>query len=195
MSSPDGYDRVNAAPARNIPPRPRRSPASAFPRVFPAVPKRQSARRRRGPKRPGRPIAAVAALVLVALMVWGLSACLAGPGGGRSASPGPHAQGDCFADFDPSAQEHRTVPCTEPHSAQLVAVGSAEGGAYPGREALEADAGQLCRDADLNLPADTSMLKQRTVYPTQDGWQNGDRRMECFIESTGGNTLTASLLR
>ena len=190
MSTPDGYDRMNAAPARNIPPRPRRSPISRLS----AVPTRRPTRRRRAGERAKRPLAAVAALALVALIVWGLSACLGGSGSPSATSAAPYAQGDCFADFDPSAEDNRKVPCTEPHSAQLVGIGTADEGDYPGREALEADAGQLCRDADLKLPADTSALKQRTVYPTQDGWQNGDRRMECFIESTGGNTLTASLL-
>ena len=190
MSTPDGYDRMNAAPARNIPPRPRRSPASAFS----LGPKRKPTRRRRGPERTNRPLAAAIALALVALIIWGLSACMGGPSSPSATSAGPYAQGDCFADFDPSAENNRTVPCTEPHSAQLVAVGAAKEGEYPGREALEAEAGQLCRDANLTLPADTSSLKQRTVYPTQDGWQNGDRRMECFVESTTGNTLTASLL-
>ena len=187
MSTPNGYDRLNAAPARNIPTRPRRSPVSAAPG--------SSRRRRKDPKRRNRPALAAAALVLVALLVWGLSACLSGPAPRSSSSPEPLSAGDCFADFDPTAQTHKKVPCTDAHSAQLVAVGTAAEGAYPGRESLEAASGQLCKDASLNLPADTSTLKQRTVYPTQDGWQNGDRRMECFIESTGGNTLTASLLR
>ncbi|WP_139346649.1 septum formation family protein [Sinomonas mesophila] len=190
MSTPDGYDRMNAAPARNIPPRPRRSPVSAFP----AVPKRRPTRRRKAPERRNRPLAAVIALALLALMVWGLSACLGGSGGGPTASPGPYAQGDCLADADPTAGDNRTVPCIEPHSAQLVAVGTADEGAYPGREALEADALRLCGAANLNLPADTSSLKQRAVVPTQDGWQNGDRRTECFIVSTGGKILTGSLL-
>ena len=190
MSTPDGHDRMNAAPARNIPPRPRRSPVSGFP----ALPKRRPTRRRRSPERAKRPLAAAVALGLVALIIWGLSACMGGPSSPPATSAAPYAQGDCFADFDPSAEDNRMVPCSEPHSAQLVAVGTADEGEYPGREALEADAGQLCRDASLKLPPDTSELKQRTVYPTQDGWQNGDRRMECFIESTGGNDLTASLL-
>ncbi len=138
----------------------------------------------------------LAALVAVGLIVWGISALMAGGSPKSSVQVTAYAKGDCFADFDAAANSGDKVDCTAAHSAQLVGVEKAsDSEAYPGREALAQRSGQLCKDPGVTLPQDTSHLKQRSAYPSQDGWKGGDRRMDCYIVSTDGNTLTASVLR
>ena len=103
--------------------------------------------------------------------------------------------GDCFANFDAGAAANRLVPCTQAHSAQLVATAMyGAGDSYPGKDALEQRASDLCRQTQLTLPQDTSMLRQRNAFPSQSSWSAGDRRVDCFVESTKGNTLTATFL-
>ncbi|MEA5453922.1 septum formation family protein [Sinomonas sp. JGH33] len=148
----------------------------------------------------GRVIAAGGAVVVV-LVFWAMIASLTANHDG----PAPAAEGttysaeykvgDCFADFDSKAQANRVVSCTDAHSAQLVAIASyAASDSYPGKDALASRADELCRQTKLNLPQDTSSLKQSTGYPTQGGWGTGDRRVDCFVVSSKGNSLSASLL-
>lgn len=184
------------------PPRPERSPRTAAVPSVPAGPAadgptgRPGATRRQGRRGRKRPPAWIllAAIAAVGLIIWGIAA-LAGVGRPASVEATAYAKGDCFADFDAAAGSGNRVPCTEPHSAQLVGVEkAADGEAYPGRDALEQRAGQLCKASDVKLPQDVSALKQRSAYPSEDGWKSGDHRMDCYIVSTNGNTLTASFL-
>lgn len=177
-------------------------PQTAEPRSTPPSrrPRRINQRRRFRATPWGR-VTTVGGAVVVLLVLWALVATLtakhAGPEplseGVTSASK--YAVGDCFPDFDASADTNRTVSCTEAHSAQLVATATyAATDAYPGKESLDTRAAELCRQTKLDLPQDTSKLKQRTVVPTQDGWNGGDRRVDCFVESSNGNSLSQSLL-
>ncbi|MDQ0259088.1 septum formation family protein [Sinomonas atrocyanea] len=187
------------------PPRPARSPrTAAFPSLGaepaaegrplePVGTRRQGRQGRPRRKRPSGWVL-LAAVAAVGLIIWGIAA-LAGIGRPASVEASAYAKGDCFADFDAAAASGNRVPCTEPHSAQLVGVEkAADGGSYPGRDALEQRAGQLCEASDVKLPQDVSSLKQRSAYPNEDGWKSGDRRMDCYIVSTNGNTLTSSFL-
>ncbi|WP_369045375.1 septum formation family protein [Sinomonas sp. P10A9] len=137
----------------------------------------------------------ITALVAVGLVIWGISAFASAGRPKTAVESTAYAKGDCFADFDAAANSGDKVTCTDPHSAQLVGVENAgDAEAYPGRDALEQRASQLCKAPNIVLPGDTSNLKQRSAYPSQDGWKGGDRRMDCYILSTNGNTLTASFL-
>ncbi|MDQ4502459.1 septum formation family protein [Sinomonas sp. ASV322] len=148
----------------------------------------------------GRVLASGSAVVVL-LVLWAMVASLTAkhegpaPASESATSSADYKVGDCFADFDGKAQANRVVACTYDHSAQLVAVTTyAAGDSYPGKDALESRASELCRQTKLNIPQDTSSLKQSTGYPTQGGWGNGDRRVDCFVVSSKGNSLTASLL-
>lgn len=196
---PDAPRREDLPPP---PPRPARSPRTAAipsPPAEPATdgrPEEPVATRRQGRPRRKRPAAWIllAAVAAVGLIIWGIAA-LAGIGRPTSVESTAYAKGDCFADFDAAAASGNRVPCTEPHSAQLVGVEKAsDGESYPGRDALEQRAGQLCKASDVRLPQDVSALKQRSAYPSEDGWKSGDHRMDCYIVSTNGNTLTSSFL-
>ncbi|AMM34014.1 hypothetical protein SA2016_3352 [Sinomonas atrocyanea] len=160
------------------------------------LPEEPSARRRQARRSRRRPAAwiVLAAAAAVGLIIWGIAA-LSGIGRAASVEATAYAKGDCFADFDATAASGDRVPCTQAHSAQLVGVEkAADSEAYPGRDALEQRAGQLCKASEVKLPQDISALKQRSAYPSEDGWKSGDRRMDCYIVSTNGNTLTTSFL-
>lgn len=167
-----------------IPQRPQRAPKSS-----------------RLPATPWGKVLASGGGVVVLLVLWALIASLmAKPAGTAPSAEGltpssNYKAGDCFANFDAGAESNRVVPCTQAHSAQLVATAMyGKGDSYPGKDALEQRASDLCRQTQLTLPQDTSMLKQRNAFPSQSGWSSGDRRVDCFVESTRGNSLTASLL-
>lgn len=166
-------------------------------------------RPRRAPRKPRFPTTAwgkvlgTGGSVVVLLVLWALVASLSAKTDTTATAPAaegltPSASyktGDCFSNFDVGAEANRIVPCTQAHSAQLVA--TAMYGArdsYPGKDALEQRASDLCRQTQLTLPQDTSMLRQRNAFPSQGSWSAGDRRVDCFVESTKGNTLTASFL-
>ncbi|WP_415855405.1 septum formation family protein, partial [Sinomonas sp. G460-2] len=157
---------------------------------LPGRPRRINQRRRFRATPWGR-ITTVGGAVVVLLILWALVATLTAKHGGPEplaegvTSASKYAVGDCFPDFDASADTNRAVSCTDAHSAQLVATATyAATDAYPGKESLDTRAAELCRQTKLNLPKDTSNLKQRTVVPTQEGWTGGDRRVDCFVEST-----------
>ncbi|BCT77546.1 hypothetical protein SCMU_33880 [Sinomonas cyclohexanicum] len=210
MSTPN----VPGAPRRGNfpppPPKPARSPGAPGARTPGLLDRFRRSPSRGGPSRGGTPgtrreerrrrrrrgpLFLIAAVVAVGLIIWGIAA-LAGAGKPKAAVESTaYAKGDCFADFDAAATSGNKVDCAEAHSAQLVGVENAPADeAYPGRDALEQRASQLCKTSDITLPDDTSHLKQRSAYPSQDGWQGGDRRMDCYVVTTDGNTLTASLL-
>lgn len=192
-STPPGAPRRGNFPSP--PPRPARAPRATDKRKDRPTGKPSSRREERRRRRRRGPLLVIAALAAVGLIIWGVAA-LAGGGKPKTVQSTAYAKGDCFADFDAAANSGDKVDCAAPHSAQLVGVESAgDNEDYPGRDALEQRAGQLCKDPSVALPEDTSHLKQRSAYPSQDGWKGGDRRMDCYIVSTDGNTLTASFLR
>ena len=171
--------------------------------------------RRLGPKRLG---AAAAVLAAIGLLVWWAVASFAG-GGQPSADNSPAVtaasasapasratlplQGvtpmdfqlrDCFKDFDPDAQQSTVVDCATGHSAQLVAVEKyAAGDSYPGREALKQKARDVCRSAPLTDKTGDA-LSYKLAYPSSSSWNKGDRRVDCYVVTDGGNVLTKSLL-
>ncbi|WP_461188057.1 septum formation family protein [Arthrobacter sp. Z4-13] len=113
----------------------------------------------------------------------------------REAEPASYALGDCFKDFSPEALKSTIVPCDTGHSAQLVALFHyPEGGSYPGAEALKAKALEACQAAKLGPAANQYTLNFERSYPSSTSWGSGDRRLDCYVTSPGGNNVNASVL-
>ncbi|MFF1251894.1 septum formation family protein [Pseudarthrobacter sp. NPDC058329] len=113
----------------------------------------------------------------------------------RQAEPASYALGDCFKDFSPEALKSTIVPCDTGHSAQLVAVFRyPEGESYPGAEALKAKALEACQAAKLGPAANEYTLNFERSFPSSTSWDSGDRRLDCYVTSPGGNTVNASVL-
>ncbi|KQN87271.1 hypothetical protein ASE96_11335 [Arthrobacter sp. Leaf69] len=172
--------------------------------------------RRQSPVRMGT---AAAAVVVVGLLVW-LVASLGGgskqpvadtsPAASATTSAAPVKRGplplkgvgplefqpgDCFKDFDPEAPESTVVDCSTGHSAQLIAVHHFEDSAgYPGLNALKDKGRETCRNAQLAAAATGYDLKQRNAYPSSTSWDNGDRRVDCYVTADAGNVIKESLI-
>ncbi|SDP47186.1 Septum formation [Arthrobacter sp. ok909] len=175
--------------------------------------------RRQGPKRLG---VATAVLVVLGLLVWWAVASFAGsaqpsadssspaPATSSASASAPASRGalplegvspldfqlrDCFKDFDPNAEQSTIVDCATGHSAQLVAVERyAADDSYPGRDALKQKARDACKDAPLTDKAGDYALSYKLAYPSSSSWNKGDRRVDCYAVTDGGNVIMESLL-
>lgn len=103
--------------------------------------------------------------------------------------------GDCFENFDPEATESRVVPCTSGHSAQLIAVHRyPESDSYPGIAALREKGREICQGAGLTDAVANYVLMQRNAYPSDTSWEQGDRRVDCYVTADKGNIIMESLI-
>ncbi|MFE4194789.1 septum formation family protein [Paenarthrobacter sp. NPDC056912] len=150
-------------------------------------------------------------LVLMGVVIWVLlnllgtrpEAVVASPNATVTAGPLPRDAeakdfqvGDCFADFDPNAPKARAVACDTEHSAQLAAVHTyAADESFPGTNALRDKGREVCKGMKLNDAADNYVLLQQNVYPSTTSWDRGDRRVDCFIVVSTGNTIKEDLLK
>ncbi|WP_456508107.1 septum formation family protein [Arthrobacter sp. TE12232] len=175
--------------------------------------------RRQGAKRLGM---AAGVLVVLGFLVWWAVASFAGSAqpsaDGSSPTPAPSSASasasasrgalplegvspldfqlrDCFKDFDPNAEQSTIVDCSTGHSAQLVAVERyAADDSYPGRDALKQKARDACKDAPLTDKAGDYALSYKLAYPSSSSWNKGDRRVDCYAVTDGGNVIMESLL-
>ena len=163
--------------------------------------------------------AGAAAVVVMGLLIWWLTSLGGGPeqsvadtspaaAATTSAAPasrgplplegvGPldFQPGDCFKDFDPEAQQSTIVDCATGHSAQLIAVHHYQASdAYPGLTALKDKGRETCRNAQLAAAATNYNLLQRNAYPSSSSWENGDRRVDCYVTADAGNVIMETLV-
>ena len=161
----------------------------------------------------------VAGLIVLGLLIWWVATLLGSgnqqattqPPATESASPSAQATrgelpldgvgaldyqlGDCFENFDPEATESRVVPCTTGHSAQLVAVHRyPESDSYPGVAALREKGREICQGAGLTDAVANYVLMQRNAYPSDTSWEQGDRRVDCYVTADKGNIIMESLI-
>ena len=77
------------------------------------------------------------------------------------------------------------VPCTEPHRSEVTAVEPLYSNAYPGDEAVNQTAGELCTIAAARY-APSAMaeggLEVSFITPTPGGWSSGDKAVICLVE-------------
>lgn len=162
--------------------------------------------------------AAVAAVAVVGLLVWLLSAALGGSKSSAEAPPAPAAASsptasasrgalplegvsamdfqlnDCFKDFDPDAPTATVVACNTGHSAQLVAIAKYDkADTYPGRDPLRQRARSACKAAPLAEKSSTYELGYKLAYPSASSWEKGDRRVDCYVVTNAGNVIMESL--
>lgn len=122
----------------------------------------------------------------------------AGPDGVIAAdvSPFDFKAGDCFTDFQAATRSATVVTCSTPHAAQIIATFAYQpSDTFPGKDALNVKAEQVCSSVKLNEHAD-KYPTLRTSYgmPSEGTWQEGDRRIDCFVIVDGGNKLKDSLI-
>lgn len=100
------------------------------------------------------------------------------------------AVGDCFDDGElavgelEEVDEVPLVECAEPHDNEVYAVVTVDGEVFPGEQAIQAQADEVCRDAFdpfAGLDYESSALDFGWLVPTADSWEMGDRVIACFI--------------
>lgn len=105
--------------------------------------------------------------------------------------------GDCIVSSVGSDEvvEVPTVPCAEPHDAEVYAELTLADGDYPGEDAIFAQGDDGCSDAFTGFvgqSAESSTLDFTYYYPTAASWAQGDRLITCIIDDPTGQT-TGSL--
>lgn len=110
------------------------------------------------------------------------------------------AGGECVDPFTSAWEtEFTVVDCTEPHAAQLVAVGTFDDTTYPGDAALADEAATACtapKVIDYAAAAEFTNLQLQSSYaPDQASWDAGDHGYLCFVTLASGEPLTASVAR
>ena len=103
--------------------------------------------------------------------------------------------GDCLddalvaADAGAEVQTLPTVPCEAPHDSEVIASLTLSGTAYPGAEAIAAEADPGCiaalervvQQSYLETPYDVSYYA-----PTESSWAEGDREVLCVAYDPAG---------
>jgi hypothetical protein len=100
------------------------------------------------------------------------------------------AVGDCFDDGDlalgelEEVDEVPLVECSEPHDNEVYAIVAVEGEVFPGEQAIQTQADEVCLDAFdpfVGLDYQSSALDFGWLVPTADSWEMGDRVVACFV--------------
>ena len=183
--TPDAGPPAESAPSR----RPRRD---AEPPV--------EAERTRGSRRALLVIGAVAVLAVLLVLLFTVVGNSAEEPGvlDKNVAPTELQSGACLLDFAEVNEPATVATCDTPHTAQLVATDTyPDTGEFPGTEALSDRATELCaavRYSDALTEQTNPGLQEKKVIPTPASWEGGDRRIDCFVVSSEGRTLSESLL-
>lgn len=107
--------------------------------------------------------------------------------------------GDCFNNptdaMANGVDSVKAIPCTQSHDSQIFAKFDLAAGTYPGKAAVDDQAGKGCdaRIGSLNKDVMTDSMDERFLVPEEDGWLHGDRTVSCLIVNSAA-TLKSSLL-
>jgi hypothetical protein len=107
--------------------------------------------------------------------------------------------GDCFDLKDPSSDtigDVTAVPCSAEHEFELFFAGSMAEGAFPGDPGFKTYVQANCFPAFatyVGTAYDTSDLDVYWLQPTDDGWRDGDRSVQCAVYHPRIHRLTQSL--
>lgn len=107
--------------------------------------------------------------------------------------------GDCFDLKEPDEDVIEDVtarPCTEEHEYELFYVGSMPAGDYPDEAAINGFVETNCTPAFGTYVGEdyqTSALDFSWLFPTDSGWSDGDRSVQCAVYDPEATRLTESL--
>ncbi|MBN9606527.1 MAG: septum formation family protein [Actinomycetales bacterium] len=103
------------------------------------------------------------------------------------------AVGDCMNEPDGSSDVVETVPivpCSQPHAYEAFASFRLDDGAFPGKDAVIAQADRDCTQAFpdfVGVAYEASTLDVTYYYPTEESWNGlGDREILCLIFDPAG---------
>ena len=134
-------------------------------------------------------------LSLVALLALSLAAC-----DRISQSALDLVVGDCFVEpaAEDEVQDVQRAPCNEPHSGEVMLVADYPAqDAYPGDEAFQAWVETNCLGEAFSTYTGKSYeealdISVSYLYPTADGWGQGDKEMTCYLVPVDGTPVSFS---
>ena len=90
------------------------------------------------------------------------------------------------------------VPCDQPHDAQVYAEFDLPDGPFPGQAALDQQSGQGCYDrwqAAVGTVYEDDTVYDFTLFnPSPQGWDDGDREVQCMLVRLDGVPMTGDEL-
>lgn len=103
--------------------------------------------------------------------------------------------GDCFDEFDDTQSNFVPISCDEPHDAEVFVDFEYPAGPYPGEDAIDEMADELCFGQTfedfIGLDYQNSAIFALRSRPTEETWNLGDRTINCIL--TDEETRTGSL--
>lgn len=109
--------------------------------------------------------------------------------------------GNCLESLDYDEELNLTqVPCADLHGAEVYAemtVSDSDYPDFPGQDVFQSDSDQFCIDQynDVVQPViDSSDLLYTSLYPSENTWDNGDRKFTCLIAAPEDSHLTGSVI-
>lgn len=107
------------------------------------------------------------------------------------------AVGDCLVlPSEDTFDDVRTLPCTEPHDAEVFFVGDHPDGDYPSDEAFEAFVDAQCLPVFETYTGsafdDQDILDVGWFTPTPGAWDGGDREVVCHLTPADRSTTDRS---
>ncbi|MBP2457072.1 hypothetical protein ABID70_002598 [Clavibacter michiganensis] len=106
------------------------------------------------------------------------------------------ADAHAASDTDPAdrhpVDDVSTVPCTEPHDFEVYAAVTLTGDDFPGDDAVDARADDLCGRAYgpfVGFDYQDSIYDYQDYQPTSGSWSTGDRTVDCIIGDPAGKTV------
>lgn len=116
-------------------------------------------------------------------------------GKGQESVFGLHPQ-DCFTlppgllgSTDSHIKTFTVVPCSTPHDSEAVGTYTVDQDVYPGADELRTDGTAHCLELlDAYAPDQAALTGSRVefVYPDDQAWSAGERRVLCFLQSAAG---------
>jgi hypothetical protein len=110
--------------------------------------------------------------------------------------------GDCFdlpsADVE-TVQDVKPHPCADAHYAEVVYVGDYSGDAstYPTRDTFQQFFVDACLPAYTTYTGTdivtTTDMDMGFLYPTPEGWGQGDRKVTCYAYKADASTVTGTI--
>lgn len=106
------------------------------------------------------------------------------------------AVGDCFNE---TGEEFVDISCDEPHQAEIYEVlDHPDASAYPGGQLIADWAEPQCYsrfESYTGIAYPDSALEFNYLFPTAQGWREGDREVICYLFDPSGDDLTAPIAK
>lgn len=103
--------------------------------------------------------------------------------------------GDCLL-FPAGSDQIEKVDCTAPHDAEHVRNLFMPDGPWPGNDAADEQAGELCEQAIEPIVVKQAAPTDYTadyILPNASGWADGDREVQCMVTRRDSAKMTAPL--